>query len=86
MNATWPLALLTATRSELVLKVSLVGTYIFKPEQVRKIEPYGLIPYFGKGVRISHEVEGYPEKIVFWCLCADPRPLVNQLMQLGYGA
>ena len=47
--------------------------------------PFGIIPFFGKGVRIFHRVAGYPDKIVFWYLCANVRPLVAKIEACGYG-
>ena len=85
-NATWPFAQLTLTPEKLVIQVMFSGTYSFTPRQVIKVEPYGIIPFIGKGVRIFHRVAGYPEKIVFWYLCADARPLATKIKACGYGA
>jgi len=85
MNATWPFAQLKLTAEELVLQVVLLGTYVFKPSQVTRVEPYGLIPFAGKGVRIHHRVSGYPEKIIFWYLCMNPQPIVDRIRESGYG-
>jgi hypothetical protein len=85
MNATWPFAQLKLTPDELVLQVVFLGTYVFRPGQVTRVEPYGLIPFVGKGVRIHHRVSGYPEKIVFWYLCMNPQPIVDRIRELGYG-
>ena len=85
VNATWPFAQLKLTPEHLVLDVVLVGTYVFRPDQVSRVEPYGLIPFAGKGVRIHHRVVGYPEKIVFWYLCMDPQLIVDRIRKSGYG-
>ena len=85
MNATWPFAQLKVTPSQLVLQVVFLGTYVFKPEQVTRVEPYGLIPFAGKGVWIHHQVMGYPEKIVFWYLCMNPKPIADKIREYGYG-
>lgn len=85
MNATWPFARLKLTPDQLVLQVVLLGTYVFKPVQVTGVEPYGFIPFVGKGVRIHHQVAGYPAKIVFWYLCMNPQPIVDRLRESGYG-
>jgi hypothetical protein len=84
MNATWPFARLKVTREQLVLKVVFLGTYVFRPEQVTKVEPYGLIPFAGKGIRIHHQVMGYPEKIIFWYLCMNPKPIADKIREYGY--
>ncbi len=76
---------LKVTPEQLVLQVVILGTYVFRPEQVTGVEPYGLIPFAGKGVRIRHQVMGYPEKIVFWYLCANPKPIADKIREYGYG-
>lgn len=85
MNATWPFAALKLTPERLVLEVVLLGTYVFAPDQVTSVEPYGWLPLAGKGVRIGHCVQGYPEKIVFWYLCINPQHIVDRIKELGYG-
>ena len=74
-NATWPFAQLQIAPEQLVLQVKFLGTFTFTPNQVIKVTPLGIIPFFGKGVRIFHRVAGYPDKIVFWYLCANVQPL-----------
>ena len=85
MNITWPFAQLKVTPSRLVLEAGFLGTYIFGPEQVTKIEPYGLIPFLGTKIRIHHRATGYPAKIIFWYLCANPGPIADTLKEYGYG-
>jgi hypothetical protein len=84
-NATWPFARLELTAEKLVLQVAFFGNFTFSPSQVTKVEPYGLIPFIGKGVRIHHQIASYPEKIVFWYLCANPQPLVDKIRSSGFG-
>ena len=84
-NATWPFAKLQIAPEQLVLQVKFLGTFTFTPDQVIKVAPFGIIPFFGKGVRIFHRVAGYPDKIVFWYLCANVRPLVAKIEACGYG-
>jgi hypothetical protein len=86
INATWPFADLRVGSEHLLLKVMFLGTYVFRPEQVASVEPYGLIPFVGKGIRIHHRVDGYPEKIVFWYFCVNAQPIVDASRQYGYGA
>jgi hypothetical protein len=85
-NATWPFAQLFLTPTALTLRVAVLGTFAFAPAQVKKVESYGMIPFFGKGVRIHHQIPNYPEKVVFWYLCANPQFLVDEIRALGYGA
>lgn len=83
LNSTWPFASFNATSTSLTLKVWPFGTYAFTPEQVVSLERYGLIPFFGWGVRINHIVPQYPEKIVFWCL-GNPNKLITKVRELGF--
>jgi hypothetical protein len=85
-NATWPFAKLSVSREQLVLQVFILGTYVFKQDDVLRIEPYGIIPIAGKGVRIHHRVAHYPKKIVFWYLCVNPQPIVDSLRAFGFGS
>jgi hypothetical protein len=85
-NATWPFAQLSVTKEQLLLKVGILGTYTFKPDDVTSVEPYGWLPFLGKGVRINHRLSQYPEKIVFWYLCANPKPIAETIHQMGFGS
>jgi hypothetical protein len=85
INATWPFASLQIAQEKMILRVFILGTYVFKPEDVVAVEPYGIIPIAGKGVRIRHRVPNYPEKIIFWRLCINPQPIVDRIRQFGFG-
>ena len=82
-NATWPFARLKAERSGLSLKVFLFGSYQFSPENVVSLEKYGLIPFLGQGIKITHSVHEYPTKIVFWCL-GRPNRLISRIKETGF--
>ena len=66
VNASWPLAKLTANGTTLAL--TSLGTYTFTPSQVVSIEPYGLIPVLASGIRINHNRKDYPKTVIFWCM------------------
>jgi hypothetical protein len=78
---------LNPTPGNLTLRLADQRQYIFKPEQVLEIETWpcgrGISP--AAGIRIHHQVEDYPELIVFAFLCADPEPFVEKLKKLGFG-
>ena len=83
LNATWPLARLTANRSSLSLKVLIFGNYQFSPENVVSLEKYGLIPFLWQGIRIHHNIQEYPSKIVFWCLGSTDH-LIRRIKESGF--
>jgi len=65
-NATWPFATLKANKDRLELNATIIGTLVFKPNDIISIEPYGLIPFIGRGIRINHRVDKYKSKVIFW--------------------
>jgi hypothetical protein len=73
VNASWPLARLTA--SPQILKLSTLGKYEFSPQQVVSFEPYGSIPVLARGIRIVHNRPDYPRSIVFWCMASRDKVL-----------
>jgi hypothetical protein len=79
----WPFGKLSASAAELSLSVGLIGTYTFSPDQVARLESYGSIPIFGRGVRIIHTRVDYPAKIIFWCF-RDPDLVVDDIRLSGF--
>lgn len=82
-SASWPFARLTATKKDLRLRVKLIGRYQFSPEEVTRIEVIKVIPLVGRGIRIHHQKEEYPEKVIFWTL-SDPLPIAKRLVDAGF--
>jgi len=68
VNASWPLAKLSATPDKLTLSIRLLGTYSFAPDQVSAIEKYVRIPVLISGIRIHHCNNDCPSRVIFWCL------------------
>jgi hypothetical protein len=83
LNATWPSARLKVSRTSLTLKVLIFGTYQFSPENVVSFEKYGPIPILWQGIRIHHNIQGYPARIVFWCLGSTDR-LISRIRETGF--
>jgi len=80
---------LIATPERLVLKGPLRRKYELPAENVERIEKAGLYIWFLEGlffgsIRIYHNIEDYPERLMFtaWGLKADK--LLEELKGLGY--
>ena len=83
INATWPLARLTASPNEIVLNFVLGGRYSFSPLEVVKLEPYSGIRAFGHGVQIVHSRIDYPERLIFWHF-TKPESLIQRIHAAGF--
>src|SRR5947209_164855 len=83
VNASWPLARLSATTDRLSITARLLGTYGFAPEQVSAIERHVLIPVLAWGVRVRHQVPEYPQRIIFWSF-ANPDAVVREIRYSGF--
>ncbi|MDA8155526.1 MAG: hypothetical protein M0Z52_03595 [Actinomycetota bacterium] len=86
-NVTWPFAKLTVSHERLCLKVTFWGAMSFRPDQVLKIEPVGIIPFFGKGIQIHHnlDMQVNPSTVIFWYIAKDAQKIISDLHQWGYG-
>ena len=82
VNATWPFARLAVSPSLLRLS-SLLGVYDFSPSEVVSLQPYGSIPLFSRGIRITHARAEYPAKIIFWYL-GNPESVLRRISDAGF--
>lgn len=82
-NVTWPFATLKVNKFKLELSIGLIGSFIFRSEDISSIEPYGVIPFFGRGIKINHHVTSYNQKIVFWTL-GSPNTLIKEIYKTGF--
>jgi hypothetical protein len=83
VNASWPLARLSATSDRLAITVRILGSYSFTSEQVSAVERYAFIPFLAWGVRIRHRVPDYPRRIIFWCF-NDPTTVLQGIRDAGF--
>lgn len=81
-NASAPLASLSVSAAEIVLRVRFIDEYRFAPSAVVAFEPIGRLS-FARGIRIRHAVADYPEKIIFWSQ-EPPRALIERIRQVGF--
>ncbi|MES1240928.1 MAG: hypothetical protein ABUT39_04855 [Acidobacteriota bacterium] len=82
-RASWPLATLSVSASQLTISATLIGPYSFTPDQVVAFEPFGLIPIFGRGIRIVHTRTDYPAKVIFSCFWTPDR-LRESILGAGF--
>ncbi len=83
-NASWPFARLTMSKKELRLRVKLIGRYRFRPEDIKEVEVVRFLPVIGKGIRIHHHKEDYPNRLIFWTL-SDPKGIAERFRGAGFG-
>jgi hypothetical protein len=83
VNASWPLARLSATSDRLAITARVLGNYHFTRQQVSAVERYELIPFLAWGVRIRHQVPDYPQRIIFSCLC-QPEAVLKGIRDAGF--
>lgn len=83
VSASWPFARLKVSRERLDLNATIVGHYVFKPGDIVSIEPYGIIPVIGRGIKINHRVADYKKKVIFWSF-VNPDELIRRIRQTGF--
>jgi hypothetical protein len=82
INATWPLARLVVSPARLTL-TCVLDSYEFLPKDIVSFKPYGAIPFFCSGIRISHARQDYPSKMIFWCL-GNPETRISEIRAAGF--
>jgi hypothetical protein len=83
INASWPLAQLSATQDKLTVKSFVLGEYTFTPEQVSMVERYVRIPVLAWGIRVRHCIPDYPQQIIFWSL-GSPDEVIAGIQNTGF--
>jgi len=77
-NANWPFATLKVDKNILTLSTCLFGNFFFNKDDISSIEPYGLIPVIGRGIKINHKKKSYDSKIIFWTF-GNPEILIKEI-------
>jgi hypothetical protein len=83
VSASWPFAILKVSRERLDLNATIVGRYVFRPGDIVSVEPYGIIPVIGRGIKINHRVPNYKKKVIFWSF-VNPDELIRRIRQTGF--
>jgi hypothetical protein len=83
INASWPFGRLSVSPRSLTISTPLSRSYVFEPERVVALEPWGWIPILQRGVRIVHSNPRYPSRIVFVGF-QDPERLIERIRQAGF--
>lgn len=82
-NATYPFADLYVDKNVLKINASIIGNFIFKPENIVSIESYSLIPIIAQGIKITHNIPNYNSKIIFWTF-KEPNAVLEEIRNTGF--
>ena len=80
VRTAWPSAELAVSTDR--LRITGLGTYDLKPDDVVSIEPYRGYPFLGRGILVRHNRAEYPTTLVFFC----NRSVLPQIEQCGFVA
>ena len=64
VRTAWPSAELAVSTDR--LRITGLGTYDLKPDDVVSIEPYRGFPFLGRGILVRHNRAEYPTTLVFF--------------------
>ena len=78
-----PGAVLQATTDELWIQGNR-GDFRIPRTAITAINRGGLYPWFFKGIRVRHSIDGLPRRILFLPFEGDTAALLNQLQALGF--
>ena len=83
LRASFPLATLKVNKDKLQLKAAIIGNLVFQPKDIISIEPFKQIPIIGQGIRITHRVANYSQKVIFWTF-QNPDEVLKQIKETGF--
>ncbi len=84
MNFTWPFAQLYVEKGLLILTVNFLfwrKEYSFLKGDNILIEPFYSLPIIGRGIKIHHQIKGYPHEVIFWVF-DDPEKVAAKIKEI----
>lgn len=82
-NASYPFADLYVDKEVLKINASVVGNLVFQPKDIISIEAYTSVPIIGNGIKITHRIEKYNSKVIFWTF-KNPTTVINEIRKTGF--
>ena len=82
-KSTRPFATLTVTPAKMELSVTVIGKFVFLPEDVKSITFHPGGYKMNPGIQIHHNVPHYKDKVIFWS-GTGPQELMNQIKATGF--
>ena len=82
-NATFPFAKLKVNQSKLELNATIIGNLVFSPKDIISIEPYQQGVLGGSGLKITHNVSEYEEKVIFLTF-KNSEKVINEIRKTGF--
>lgn len=82
-NASYPFADLYVDKNILKINASIVGNFVFRPEDIISIETYNFIPLIAQGIKINHKIANYNSKIIFWTF-NNPETVLTEIKKTGF--
>jgi hypothetical protein len=83
MNASWPFAGLEVDAHRMRFSGVLLGDHQLSPDDVVALEPWGLLPVFGWGVKIVHRRRDIPETLIF-AHFLPPSHVIDGILSTGF--
>ncbi|MGQ2982287.1 hypothetical protein [Flavobacterium sp.] len=83
-RASWPFVTLTLQDGILELNAGLLGKFVFLSGDITSIGTYSMTGFGKEGIRIYHNVKGYPEKIIFQSLKISANELIRTIRSAGF--
>lgn len=83
VKASFPFGRLVVTHDTLTITAPFAKKLLFTPADVISIEPYGIIPVLGQGIRIHHHRKDIQSKVVFYAF-RRPDTIIEQIRHTGF--